>query len=495
MSRAHRILTEQPRYPEQAELSKSPLVQGLAAVFLDNYDVVTRKYFSIYTSELTKSYGRYGAQRTVNQAGTSAPFKTLYLSLGSGYSGPMTLTALLRIAPVLNNCLVGIGDHTGTVGAGMVIKTATSGGSAYLRAGIMINSTTPLGANSAVVADGQYHSFSLTWDGSNTMSLYRDGELIVTQTGATGCYAPYYLTVGAWAGEGGDGDVAFVTYHKRLLSPPEIRSLAYQPWQIFKQPEDREKTAPAVTITSISATLANAVGSVASTSASTTAIAATSANAVGSVATTSLSVSTLTATLANTVGSVSSVSTSTSAISATTEDALGDVVSTSKSTTSLAAVSAGATGSVGSVSTSTCSITATTANSVGNVVSVSSATTITATTAQVTGSVNSVSATATSIVAETDPLVGSVVSVSASTTSISGEVIIYGNVNTSSDAPKGFYASFSIVRIGIRRVRVIQHTEKRRTRFIDSRVHVTRVLTRQKTVAVRNQKPSAINIR
>jgi hypothetical protein len=466
----------------------------LASVFLDGFDVVLQKPFEIFTADLTKSFGRYGPQFTTAQAGTSAPYDTRYSYLGTGYTGPLTVSALCRYENVVANGLFSIGYSNGSYAGGLGVKTSLAG-SAYLRAIIYINGTTPVIATSAIVPDNAYHTVTATWDGSNVITLYLDGEIIASATGATACYLPESFTIGAFGASGGTGDVALATYHKRCLSPTEVRSLAYRPWQIFKRPEKRHKTVPAVTTTSISATLANAVGSVVSTSSSTTAIAATTANAVGSVASASLSISTLTATLANAVGSVSSVSTSVSAISATAEDALGDVISTSVSTTSISAVSAGATGSVASVSTSTCSITATTENVVGNVVSISSATTITATTAQVTGSVNSVSVTETSIVAETAQAVGSIVSVSGSTTLIAGEVLIYGNVNTSSDAPKGFYASFSIVRIGIRRVRVIQHTEKRRTRFIDSRVHVTRVLTRQKTVAVRNQKPSAINIR
>jgi hypothetical protein len=495
MSRANRILTEKPSYPEQTLLNDSELNRDLASVFLDGFDVVTRKTFSIYTADLTKSYGRYGSQYSTSQAGTASPWDTSNSSMGSGYTGPLSISALCKITNVLDNGLFSVGDSTGSTSAGLGIKTSVSGGTAYIRAVIFINSTTPVIATSAIVPDGAFHSVTATWDGANVITLYLDGEIIATQTGATACYLPNYFTIGAFGGAGGSGEVALATYHKRCLTPPEVRSLAYRPWQIFKRPEKRQKTVPAVTVTSISATLANAVGSVVSTSTSTSAISTVLANAVGSVVSASLSVSTLTAALANAVGSVASVSTSTSAISATTENSYGEVSTTSTSTTSLTAVSAGATGSVGSVSTSTCSITATTEDVVGNVVSISSATTITATTAQVTGSINSVSVTETSIVAETDQLVGSIVSISNSETSIAGEVIIYGNVNTSSDAPKGFYASFSIVRIGIRRVRVIQHTEKRRTRFIDSRVHVTRVLTRQKTVAVRNQKPSAINIR
>lgn len=494
MSRAHRILTEQPKNPAQLELSNSPLARGLASVFLDGFDVVLRKPFDVFTADLTRSFGRYGPQVTCNKGGgVSAPWPTKYSWMGTGYTGPITVSALCKYENSVSNGLFGVGKLDGNAIEGFGVKTSNSG-PAYYRAAIGFSGAWVI-ATSAIVPDGEWHVVSATWDGANVITLYLDGEIIASQTGATSCYLPNNFTIGAFAGGGGGGDVALATYHKRCLSAPEVRSLARQPWQIFKQPERRQKTVQAVTATSISAMLANAVGSVVSTSTSTSAISATSANAVGSVVSASLSISTLTATLSNAFGSVASVSTSTSSISATTEDALGDVVSTSVSITSMSAVSAGATGSVASVSTSTCSITATTEDVVGNVVSISSATTITATTAQVTGSINSVSVTETSIVAETDPLVGSVISVSSSTTSIAGEVLIYGTVNTSSDAPKGFYASFSIVRIGIRRVRVVQHTEKRRTRFIDSRVHVTRVLTRQKTVAVRNQKPSAINVR
>ncbi len=495
MSRAHRILSEKPSNPTTLELSNAPLARGLASVFLDGYDVVIQKPFDIFTSDLSKSFGRYGSQLTSAQAGASAPYKTRYSYQGTGYTGPLTVSALCRYENVVANGMFSIGDEDGNTAAGLGVKTSLSG-SAYLRAIIYINGTTPVIATSAIVPDNAYHTVTATWDGADVITLYLDGEIIATQTGATACYLPNSFTIGAFGAAGGTGDVALATYHKRCLSAPEVRSLARQPWQIFKKPDKRQKTVPD-TVTTIAATGANAVGSVNSVSTSVSTISATGANAVGSISSVSTSVSTITATGANAVGSVASVSLSASTIAVTTAGASGSVSSTSTSVTSLTATTAGAVGSVNSVSTSVCTIAAVTANAVGNVVSsTGTLTTLSATTANVVGSVNSVSVSATSIVATTAQAVGSVESVSRSVTTIAGTITSHGNVNTVADVQiVGVYASFQVVRIETRRVRVIQDTSKRVTRFLDARVRKSRVITKQKIASSRNTIATVINIR
>jgi hypothetical protein len=271
-------------------------------------------------------------------------------------------------------------------------------------------------------------------------------------------------------------------------------------------------------VATIGATGANAVGSVASVSTSASTIGATGANAAGSVSSVSTGVSTITATGANAVGSVASVSLSTCTIAATTTGASGSVASTTETVSTISATTSGAIVSVNSVSTSSCTIAAVTANAVGNVVSIAgvstslSATTanavcsvnsvsassssVAATTANAVGSVTSVTRTETSIVATTAQAVGSVVSVSGSVTTIAGTVTSHGDVNTVSDLQiTGVYASFLVVRIETRRVRVIQDASKRVTRFVDARVRKSRVITKQKIASSRNTTATVINIR
>jgi hypothetical protein len=419
MSRAHRILTEQPKNPAQLELHDSPLTRGLASVFLDGYDVVLRKPFEIFTADLTKSFGRYGPQFTTAQAGTSAPYDTRFSYLGSGYTGPITISALCRLENALSNGLFGIGDNDGNTGAGLGIKTSTSG-SAYIRALIYINSgATLVTAVSAIVPDNAYHTVTATWDGSNVITLYLDGEIIASATGATGCYLPESFTIGAFGAGGGSGDIALATYHKRCLSAPEVRSLSRRPWQIFSAP-DKRSWPKSLTVTTIAAVTADAIGAVVSTSTSVTTLDAVTADAIGSVASTSTSITTLDAVTSDAIGSVASTSTSVTTLDAVTADAIGAIASASTSVTTLDAVTADATGSVASTSTSVTTISAVTADVRGSVVSSppNSVTTISAVTADAIGSVASTSTSVTTLDAVTADAIGSVASTSTSVTTL-----------------------------------------------------------------------------
>lgn len=172
-----------------------------------------------------------------------------------------------------------------------------------------------------------------------------------------------------------------------------------------------------------------------------TAITATAANAVGSIITKSTCKTVIAATTANAVGSVASKATAKTSIAATTANAVGNIASSNFGVcaTQVSAITAGATGSIISKATCKTTVSTTTANAVGSIASkVTAKTAISATTANAIGTIasSSVAGVRTAIHATTSNSVGAINGYSTSKTTISATLAgVFGAISSQSLVP------------------------------------------------------------
>ncbi|WP_186412263.1 M14 family zinc carboxypeptidase [Candidatus Propionivibrio aalborgensis] len=193
--------------------------------------------------------------------------------------------------------------------------------------------------------------------------------------------------------------------------------------------------------TVISATTANAVGSITSKATAKTVIAATTADSVGSIASKATSKTVVAATTANAVGAIASKATAKTVIAATTANAVGNIASANAGVcaSAITATTAGATASIISKSTCKTAVTTTTANAVGAIASkATSKTAIAATTANAVGAIasSSVASSTTTISATTANTVGAINGYSTCKTAISATLAgVFGTINSASQIP------------------------------------------------------------